>query len=119
MTKPEEKAESIKIISVNKKARFQYEIIETLEAGIVLTGAEIKSLREGKITLQESYVRPQNGEIHLLQAHIAQYSHDNNPNYEPARKRKLLLHKNEIMRLQGRVEAKGLTVVPLKIYLKN
>lgn len=110
---------SIKIIAHNKQARFNYEIVETVEAGIVLSGSEIKSIRAGHINLGDSYARPDNGELYLLQAHVRQYSHDRSAEYDPVRKRKLLLHKHEINKLIGRVETKGMTLVPLKIYLKK
>ena len=108
-----------KLIVQNKKARFDYHIIETLEAGIVLTGSEIKSFRLGEVSLAESYVRPEKGEIFLLAAHIKPYAFDSNKEYEPARKRKLLMHKHEIEKLRGTVEQQGLTIIPLRMYLKN
>lgn len=109
----------IKIIADNKKAFFNYELLEHFEAGIVLKGAEIKALREGKISLQESYIRVINGELFLLQAHINEYSHSNDKEYDPVRNRKLLMHKKEINKLSVKVEAKGLTLVPVKAYFKN
>lgn len=108
-----------KILVVNKKARFDYHIIEVFEAGIMLTGAEIKSVRLGKVSLSESYVRPQNDSLYLIGANITQYSHDPSKTYDPVRARKLLLHKQQIDKLRGRVEVKGLTIVPLQIYLKR
>lgn len=108
-----------KILTVNKKARFDYEILEAHEAGLVLSGAEIKSLRTGNVNLSESYIRPRQGELFLVGAHISAYSHLSNKDYDPVRPRKLLMHKNEIMRLQGRVDQKGLTLVPLDIHLKR
>ncbi len=119
MAKAEAQGGAIKIISENRKARFNYHIVESYEAGIVLTGAEIKSIRAGGISLQESYVRPQNGELLLLGAHIKPYSHSANAEYDPVRPRKLLMHKGEIVKLQSKVEQKGLTIVPLKVYLKS
>jgi SsrA-binding protein len=117
---PESAAKGGKVIAINKKARFNYHIVETLEAGIVLTGVEIKSIRAGNINLAESYVRPQGGEVFLLGAHIRQYSHSGGlKDYDPVRPKKLLLHKHEIDKFRGRVEAKGMTIVPLKIYLKH
>jgi len=110
---------NVKIIATNKKARFSYRILETFEAGIVLTGAEIKSIREGGVSLMQSYVRPQGGEIFLLGAHIKPYSHGSAADYNPTRDRKLLLHRREIYKLQARVEQKGLTIVPLKLYLRR
>lgn len=110
---------NIKIIAVNKKARFNYNLLERFEAGIVLSGAEIKSIRAGHISLVESYVRPHDGELFLLNANITEYSHSSDSNYEPQRKRKLLMHKQEIKKLTGRVEAQGCTIVPVKLYLKK
>lgn len=108
-----------KILVQNKKARFEYHIIETFEAGIVLTGAEIKSVRLGEINIAESYVRPDGGEFYLIGSHIKPYVFAADREYDPIRKRKLLLHKHEIEKLRTKVEAKGLTVVPLSLYLKN
>jgi len=108
-----------KIIALNRKARQNYEIIESLEAGIVLTGTEVKSLREGRMNLKDSYARVQNGEVFLVSAHISPYSHGNVQNHDPLRDRKLLLHKAEIKRLTGKTEAKGLTLVPLKVYFSR
>lgn len=108
-----------KLIIQNKKARFDYHILETFEAGLVLTGAEIKSVRMGEISIAESYIRPEKGEIFLLAAHIKPYSFNADKDYDPTRKRKLLMHKHEIEKLKGRVEQKGLTIVPLRMYLKR
>ena len=110
---------AIKVIADNKKAFFNYAIIEHFEAGIVLKGAEIKALREGKISLQESYIRVIDGELYLLQAYIKEYSHSNDKEYDPIRKRKLLMHKKEIFKLASKVEVKGLTLVPVKAYFRN
>lgn len=109
----------IKVIIVNKRARFDYFIEDTLEAGIVLTGPEVKSVKAGKIALQESYIRPFNDGIFLLGANITRYSHDASVNYDPLRSRKLLLHKSEIDKLRGKVAVKGYTIVPLQVYLKK
>ncbi|MBX7143425.1 MAG: SsrA-binding protein SmpB [Oligoflexia bacterium] len=119
MSVKQEEESNIKVIALNKKARFQYHIIEACEAGLVLTGAEIKSVRLGQVTITESYVMPWNGELFLHGAHIAPYSHSGAREYDPTRKRKLLLHKHEIEKFTGRVEAKGLTIVPLRLYLKG
>lgn len=108
-----------KIITLNRKARQDYEIIESLEAGMVLTGTEVKSLREGRMNLKDSYARVQNGEVYLINAHISPYSHGNVRNHEPLRDRKLLLHKAEIKRLTGKTEVKGLTLIPLKAYFSR
>ncbi len=109
----------IKIIAVNKKVRRYFEIMETIEAGIALTGSEVKSLRAGQISFKDGYVKFQQGEAFLADVHIAPYANAGYAQHEPERRRKLLLHKNEIDRLLGKVEQKGLTVVPLKIYFKK
>ncbi len=114
-----QEASEYQVIAVNKKARFTYEILEVFEAGLVLSGNEIKSIRAGGISLAEAYVRPQNNEVFLIGAHIKEYSFSHDPNYNPVRSRKLLLHKREIDKLRGRVEAKGLTIVPLRVYIKR
>ncbi len=108
-----------KIIAVNRKARHDYEVIDTYEAGIVLLGTEVKSLRAGKANLKDSYARIKNGELWLFGLHISPYSHGSYNNHVPERDRKLLLHKYEIRRLIGKVEEAGLTLVPLKLYFKN
>lgn len=118
MNKPKS-AESVKVIALNKRARFEYEIIETFEAGIMLTGAEIKSLRQGGISLAESYIRAEGSEVYLIRAHIAPYAFSSDVEYDPIRKRKLLLHRREIDKLAGKGAGKGLTMVPLRVYLKN
>ncbi len=112
-------AESIKIIVKNRKARHDYAVLDTFEAGIVLTGTEVKSLREGKANLKDSYARAEDGEVFLHNLHISEYGQGNRFNHEPTRTRKLLLHKREIARLLGRVQEKGLTLVPLKLYFKR
>ena len=109
----------IKIASENRKARHDYHIHETFEAGIVLTGTEVKSLRAGKANLKDSYARIENGEVFLLQMHISPYDQGNRFNHEPLRPRKLLLHRREINKLSSRVAERGWTLVPLRIYLKN
>ncbi|ACA99347.1 MULTISPECIES: SsrA-binding protein SmpB [Cyanophyceae] len=110
----------IKIISDNRKARFQYEILETLEAGIQLQGTEVKSVRAGKVNLGDGYVLIRNNEAWLLNVHISPYTASGQYfNHEPKRDRKLLLHRKEIRRLIGQLEQKGLTLIPLKMYLKG
>lgn len=104
---------------VNRKARYDYEILETYEAGIVLKGTEIKSIRDGRVNLSDSYALIRNGEIFLLNMHISPYSHGNIHNHEETRSRKLLLHKKEIRKLAEQVSIKGLTIVPLKLYFKK
>jgi SsrA-binding protein len=103
-------------IALNRKAGHDYELLDRYEAGIVLTGTEIKSIREGRINLREAYVRIQNGEAFLLNCHIAQYQAGSYQNHEPTRPRKLLMHKGEILRLAQAVNQKGLTIVPTRMY---
>ena len=103
----------------NKKAKFDYEILDAYEAGIVLTGTEIKSIREGKAQLKDSYAVIRNGEIFLLNMHISHYEQGNIFNHDETRTRKLLLHKKEILKLRDRVEIEGLTLVPIKLYFKG
>jgi SsrA-binding protein len=106
-------------IAVNRRARHDYAIEETLEAGIVLTGTEIKSVREHKVNIAEAYVRIEHGEAWLVGAHISEYAHGNRNNHAPNRTRKLLLHRDQISELLGLQSAKGLTVVPLKLYIRG
>jgi len=108
-----------KIIAHNRKARHDYEILDTYEAGIALQGTEVKALREGRANLKDSYARVENSEVFLYNAHISEYTQGNRFNHEPERRRKLLLHKYEINRLRGRVEERGLTLIPLKLYFKK
>jgi SsrA-binding protein len=108
-----------KIVCTNKKARYDYSLEETYEAGMVLTGTEVKSLRNGKANLKDSYARVVDGEVYLIDCHISPYEMGTHSNHEPERKRKLLLHRREIKRLTGKTVEKGLTLVPLKIYFKN
>jgi SsrA-binding protein len=108
-----------KIICVNKKAPFSYFIEAKYEAGIVLRGTEVKSLREGRANLKESYAKPKDGEIFLYDCHISPYSHGNQLNHDPVRPRKLLLHRREIKRLIGKVAERGYTLVPLSLYFKD
>ena len=108
-----------KTIAVNRKAYHDYHIEESVEAGLVLTGTEIKSIRAGRVNLRDAYARSEKGELWLLGAHIAQYPGGNRYNHEPKRPRKLLLHRRQIAELSGAVMRKGLTIVPLKLYLKN
>jgi SsrA-binding protein len=108
-----------KVIAVNKKARYEYHIVDIFETGIVLTGTEVKSLRAGKANLQDSYARVENGELLLYNMHIAQYQQGNRFNHEPKRVRKLLIHKREILRLIGYTKEKGLTLIPLKVFFNE
>mgnify|MGYP002640824957 FL=1 len=109
----------MKIIAQNKRGRFEVAIDETIEAGIVLLGTEVKSLRAGKISLAESFVRIKDREAFLLKANITEYSHGGYSNHEPIRPRKLLMHRREIEKLRVKTEQKGLTIVPLKIYFND
>jgi SsrA-binding protein len=110
---------SEKVVSTNRAAYHEYHILETYEAGLQLTGTEVKSAREGRVNLKEGYVRVEGGEAWLLGVHISPYSHGNRQNHEPTRDRRLLLHKREIEKLHSRVQEKGLTLVPTKFYFKN
>ena len=112
-------SQPIKIISVNRQAYHDYFVERTIEAGISLVGTEIKSIRDGKVNLRGSYAIARNGELWLENAHIAVYDHGNRYNHEPLRNRKLLLHRREIEQLQEKVATKGLTLIPLKLYLKG
>jgi SsrA-binding protein len=106
-------------VAVNRKARHDYLITDTFEAGLVLTGTEIKSVRAGKVNLSGAYARVEKGEAWLMDAHIAPYEAGNRYNHEPKRARKLLLHRTEIDGLVGRAAAKGLTIVPLRLYINR
>jgi SsrA-binding protein len=108
----------VKILSDNRKAAHNYHLSDRLEAGLVLTGTEVKAAKTGKVQLQDAYAEVSDGEAWLLNAHFSQYSHGNRENHEPGRKRKLLLHRQEIDKLQTKTREKGLTVIPTKIYLK-
>lgn len=107
------------IVSQNRKAFHDYNIEESIEAGIALVGTEVKSLREGRANLKDSYALIKNNEVFLVNCHISEYSHGNITNHEPLRTRKLLLHREEINRLRGKVAQKGYSLIPLKIYFKG
>ena len=109
----------LKIICLNRKASFNYFFEDLIEAGIVLKGSEIKSVREGKINITDSYAVEKNGEIILINSHIAQYKHANTTNHKPTDERKLLLNKREINKLIGKIQRDGLTIVPTKMYFKK
>ena len=117
MPKPDKDA--IEPIARNKRARFDYHILETWEAGLVLKGTEVKSLRNGKANLSDAYGIVKDGEVYLLNLHISPYEGGNQFNHEPERTRKLLLHRREIKRLIGAVERQGLTLIPLDLYFKH
>jgi len=109
----------IRVIARNKKALHDYHILDRYEAGIVLTGSEIKSIRAGQVNLRDSYALVKDGELWLMNAHIAPYHQANRENHEPRRTRKLLMHRREINRLAGKLQEKGLALIPLQLYLKN
>ncbi len=110
---------NIKIICKNRKARFNFEIEDTMEAGISLQGSEVKSLRNGKANLSDAYAKVRNGEVFLVDAHISPYEQANRENHNPLRDRKLLLHKRQIRKLTGKVTERGYSLIPLKLYFKN
>ena len=107
-----------KIVATNRKARYEYHIIDTMEAGIALKGTEVKSIRNGNVNLKDSYADIKNGEVILLNMHVSHYKQGNLFNHDPVRSRKLLLHKREIRKLIGKVKEKGMTLVPLRVYIK-
>jgi len=109
----------IKTVATNRKAYHNYHVGDSIEAGIVLTGSEIKSIRAGRVSLGDAYVRPERGELWLLNAHIARYEASSYLSHEPTRPRKLMLHRKEINSLTSRVSEKGLTLVPTRLYIKN
>ncbi|HET7380146.1 MAG TPA: SsrA-binding protein SmpB [Gaiellales bacterium] len=111
--------EEQRVVATNRRARHEYEILETFEAGLVLRGTEVKSLRAGTVNFKDSYVTVRNNEAWLVGCHVSPYSHGTDANHEPERDRKLLLHAREITRLVGKIAEKGLTVVPLKLYFKQ
>jgi len=108
-----------KTIAVNRKAFHDYHVLERVEAGLVLKGTEIKSIRAGQVNIREAYARPQDGELWLVNAHIAPYQAGNIFNHDPTRPRKLLLHRDQVADLIGSVTRKGLTIIPLRLYIKN
>lgn len=110
---------SEKTIAVNRKALRDYEVLRRVEAGLVLTGSEIKSIRDGRANVREAYARPEGGELWLVNAHVSQYPAAHRYNHEPTRRRKLLLHKSEMRELSRAVDEQGLTLVPLRLYLKR
>lgn len=112
-------SEDIKVVATNRRARRNYSILDTYEAGLVLVGSEVKSLRDGKMELKDSYAHVQRGEAWLVGAHIAPYDFAHEGGHDPERERKLLLHRREIDRIAGGLAEKGLTLVPLRVYFKN
>ncbi|NDD62485.1 MAG: SsrA-binding protein SmpB [Acidobacteria bacterium] len=119
MSEKKKSTEKDRVIATNREAYHNYFILETFEAGIQLTGTEVKSARAGKVTMKDGYVRVADGEAWLLSVHISPYSHGNRQNHEPDRDRRLLLHKREIERLFSKIREKGLTLIPTKFYFKG
>jgi len=114
-----EKTDKEKNITVNRKARYEYAILQTFEAGIVLFGTEVKALRQGKANLVDGYAKIERGEVWLVSVHISEYTQGNINNHDPVRERKLLLKSGEIRKLIGKTKEKGLTLIPLRLYFKN
>jgi SsrA-binding protein len=110
---------AIQQVAANRKALYNYEVLQRVEAGLALMGSEIKSIRLGRVNLGEAFARPEHGELWLMNAHIAQYAPAGPQGHEPTRKRKLLLHKMQVRELSRAVEEQGLTIVPLRLYLKD
>ena len=110
---------AVQQVAVNKKAQHDYEVLERFEAGLALLGSEIKSIRQGRAQIREAYARPKDGELWLIGAHIARYDAAGDDNHEPTRSRKLLMHKSQIRQLSRAVLEQGLTLVPLRLYLKD
>ncbi len=118
-TGKKEKEVGVKVVAKNRKARHLYHIVETFESGIALQGTEVKSVREARVNLKDSFARVEKGELFLYNMHISPYEHGNRFNHDPLRPRKLLMHRREINRLGGYVQEKGLTLVPLSLYLRR
>jgi SsrA-binding protein len=108
-----------KVIAKNRRATHEYHILETYEAGIVLTGTEIKSIRQGRVNISDAYARIDDGELYIINMHISPFEQGNRFNVDPTRTRKLLMHKEEIMKLYGQIKMKGLTLIPLDVHLRN
>ena len=121
MAKKSEKktVDGVKIVAENRKARHDYELLDRFEAGLVLKGTEVKSAREGRVNLKDSYASVRDGELFLVQCHISPYSHAHYENHDPLRPRKLLLHRREIRRLIGKITERGLTLIPTRIYFRG
>ena len=119
MAQKTDREKAQRTIAENRKARHDYHILETWEAGVALLGTEVKSIREGRVNLRDSYARMQNGEVWMLNVHISPYSHRGSADHAELRERKLLLHRHEIRKMLGRIAEKGLTLVPLELYFKK
>ena len=115
----EKKPSDMKMVAENRKARHEYEIMDRMEAGLVLLGTEVKAARQGRVNLKDSYVSTRGGELYLVQCHISPYTHSYYDNHDPLRERKLLMHKQEIRRLIGKITERGLTLIPLRIYFRK
>jgi SsrA-binding protein len=118
-TEQTDREKAQRIIADNRKAYHDYHVLETMEAGVALLGTEVKAIREGRVNLRDSFARIDNGEVWLMNVHISPYSHTGYAHHEERRQRKLLLHRHEIRKLNGRVTEKGLTLVPLQMYFKD
>ncbi len=116
---PEKNTEKYNVVTVNRKARHDYHILETYEAGLILKGTEVKSIRNNQVSIKESYAQFKGSELYIVNMHIAPYQFGNRFNLEPKRDRKLLLHGKQLAKLKGQVETKGVTLVPIKLYFKN
>src|SRR5512147_2199422 len=119
VTSPGAAPEAIKVVVVNRRARFDYFILDKVEAGIALRGTEVKSIRNGKVNLGDAYAQIENGEAWLLQMHVSPYEQGNRFNHDPLRRRKLLLHRRQILKLKQATQEKGLTLIPLSLYFKG
>ena len=119
VTEKDAREKARRVIAENRKARHDYHVLETFEAGIALLGTEVKAIREGRVNLRDSYARAENGEVWMLNVHISPYSHRGYAAHAEMRQRKLLLHRHEIRKLLGRTAEKGLTLVPLEMYFKG
>lgn len=118
-TAPSTEKPAVKLVSDNRRARHEYEMLEVFEAGIELVGTEVKSMRQGKANLADAFARVENGELWLYNCHVSPYDHGNRFNHDPVRRRKLLMHSKEIAKIKSKLQEKGLTLIPLKIYFKR
>lgn len=119
MAEKTERQKAEKHVAENRKAFHDYHVLETFEAGIALLGTEVKAIREGRVNLRDSFARVDAGEVHVMNVHISPYSHRGYADHEPTRRRKLLLHKQEIRKLVGKTTERGMTLVPVRMYFKN
>ncbi len=117
--KKHDKKPARRAVSVNKKARYEFEVLDTFEAGMVLRGTEVKSLREGRISLEEAWAKVEENEVFLVGAHIEEYTHANRLNHDPVRRRKLLLHRRQVKKLKSQATLKGLTLIPLDVFFNE